>query len=341
MGDGTTYRKSLSIPKASLLAVICFLIGFVTRGNLGDLSSTKMILPTTQKDVDGEDPSPGALRNAQVIEIDDDDDSVHKDDDLGEKGVKNLAGGVTEEEMEEEKLNSEDSNALDKVGALGDEYLTELKFQLLSTSPRSVMYRNFASDADCDAIVEAARSRLHKSGLALKRGETLETTKNIRTSSGTFLTSKMEQSGALKRVEEKMARATHIPATHGEAYNILRYEIGQKYDSHYDMFDPLQYGPQRSQRVASFLLYLTTPDEGGETVFPLEGQNGLNRLRGIDFTSCEAGLKVKPRKGDALLFWSVHPNNTFDRSSLHGGCPVVSGTKFVATKWIHDNRWTL
>ena len=80
-----------------------------------------MILPTTQKDVDREDPSPGALRNAQVIEIDDDDDSVHKDDDLGEKGVKNLAGGVTEEEMEEEKLNSEDSNALDKVGALGDE----------------------------------------------------------------------------------------------------------------------------------------------------------------------------------------------------------------------------
>ena len=99
MGDGTTYRKSLSIPKASLLAVICFLIGFVTRGNLGDLSSSKMILPTTQKDVDGEDPSPGALRNAQVIEIDDDDDNVHKDDDLGEKGVKNLAGGVTEEEM--------------------------------------------------------------------------------------------------------------------------------------------------------------------------------------------------------------------------------------------------
>ena len=82
------------------------------------LSSTKMILPTTQKDVDGEDPSPGALRNAQVIEIDDDDDSVHKDDDLGEKGVKNLAGGVTEEEMEEEKLNSEDSNSWTKSAHL-------------------------------------------------------------------------------------------------------------------------------------------------------------------------------------------------------------------------------
>ena len=340
MGDGTTYRKSLSIPKSFAVSGDLFSDWIRNARKLGDFIIDEDDFADDAKDVDGEDPSPGALRNAQVIEIDDDDDNVHKDDDLGEKGVKNLAGGVTEEETEE-KLNSEDSNALDKVGALGDEYLTELKFQLLSTSPRSVMYRNFASDADCDAIVEAARSRLHKSGLALKRGETLETTKNIGTSSGTFLTSKMEQSGALKRVEEKMARATHIPATHGEAYNILRYEIGQKYDSHYDMFDPSQYGPQRSQRVASFLLYLTTPDEGGETVFPLEGQNGLNRLRGIDYTSCEAGLKVKPRKGDALLFWRRLSNNTFDRSSLHGGCPVVSGTKFVATKWIHDNRWTL
>ena len=99
--------------------------------------------------------------------------------------------------------------------------------------------------------------------------------------------------------------------------------------------------PDRPRRVASFLLYLTTPDEGGETVFPLEGKGGMKRLHGIDYTSCEVGLKVKPRKGDALLFWSVHPNNTFDRSSLHGGCPVVSGTKFVATKWIHDNSFAI
>ena len=336
MGDGTTYRKSLSIPKATLLAVVCFLIGFLTNAKLdyhngnGDTTATMK----TQKDVDGEDPSPGALRNAQVIEIYDDETD---EEDLGEgkpvvkvKEAKNSVAST-----------SEDSNVIEKVGPLGDGYLTELKFQLLSTSPRSVMYRNFASDADCDAIVEAAKTRLHRSGLALKRGETLESTKNIRTSSGTFLTSKEEKSGALKRVEEKMARATHIPASHGEAYNVLRYEIGQKYDSHYDMFDPLQYGPQKSQRVASFLLYLTTPDEGGETVFPLEGEGGMKRLHGIDYTSCEVGLKVKPRKGDALLFWSVHPNNTFDRSSLHGGCPVVSGTKFVATKWIHDNSFAI
>ena len=91
------------------------------------------------------------------------------------------------------------------------------------------------------------RLRLHRSGLALKRGVDVGEHEEHSTSSGTFLASKEEKSGALKRVEEKMARATHIPASHGEAYNVLRYEIGQKYDSHYDMFDPLQYGPQKSQ----------------------------------------------------------------------------------------------
>lgn len=46
--------------------------------------------------------------------------------------------------------------------------------------------------------------------------------------------------------------------------------------------------------------------------------------------------QYKPRKGDALLFWSLHVNGTFDKHALHGGCPVRSGMKWVATKWIRD-----
>ena len=44
---------------------------------------------------------------------------------------------------------------------------------------------------------------------------------------------------------------------------------------------------------------------------------------------------VKPRRGDALLFFSLHPNATPDTSSLHAGCPVIEGEKWSATKWIH------
>lgn len=37
-----------------------------------------------------------------------------------------------------------------------------------------------------------------------------------------------------------------------QAFNVLRYEIGQKYDSHYDAFNPAEYGPQKSQRVIAY-----------------------------------------------------------------------------------------
>jgi prolyl 4-hydroxylase len=48
-------------------------------------------------------------------------------------------------------------------------------------------------------------------------------------------------------------------------------------------------------------------------------------------------LQVKPRQGDALLFWNVHPNGTIDKHSLHGGCPVFGDTqKWAMTKWIRN-----
>ena len=85
-----------------------------------------------------------------------------------------------------------------------------------------------------------------------------------------------------------------------------------------------------------------------------------------DFQDC-MGLKVKPRKGDGLLFYSLFPNATIDpvsnniiiviawiavfwllpiviinwilwQTSLHGSCPVIKGVKWVATKWIRDQE---
>ena len=116
-----------------------------------------------------------------------------------------------------------------------------------------------------------------------------------------------------------------------------RYEAGQHYDAHYDAFMPDGYGPQASARVATVLFYLTDVGGGGETVFPLEGAagSGPDEARGVDFKAC-AGFRVAPRAGDALLFFSQHPNGTFDHRALHGGCPVTAGTKWVATKWLRD-----
>jgi len=239
--------------------------------------------------------------------------------------------------FQEEEQAVVDPLTIEKValdhGLTGDSSITDISFQVLSWKPRALLYPNFASKKQCEAIIKLARTRLAPSGLALRKGETADTTKEIRTSSGTFLRAEEDKSRSLGKIEEKMARATMIPRNNGEAFNVLRYNLGQKYDCHYDVFDPAEYGPQPSQRMASFLLYLSDVEEGGETMFPFE--NLQNMQSGYDYKEC-LGLKVKPRQGDALLFYSMHPNGTFDKAALHGSCPVIKGEKWVATKWIRN-----
>jgi prolyl 4-hydroxylase len=47
-------------------------------------------------------------------------------------------------------------------------------------------------------------------------------------------------------------------------------------------------------------------------------------------------LPPYPPQGDAFVFWSNRPDGTPDELAMHTGCPVVSGTKWVAIKWIHS-----
>ena len=220
------------------------------------------------------------------------------------------------------------------VGATGNNYLSVYPFQVLSWSPRALYFPAFANHSLCEEIIKMSERRLGPSALALKRGQTAKGTEDIRTSSGTFLSANRDGTGALAWVERKIAEVTGVPPFHGEAFNVLRYTAGQHYDQHYDTFDPAEYGKQSSQRMYSFLLYLSDGVEGGETIFP---KNDENLLRSVDYKSCDVGLKVSPRRGDALLFYNIAVNGTFDKASLHGGCPVKQGTKWVATKWVRDN----
>lgn len=75
------------------------------------------------------------------------------------------------------------------------------------------------------------------------------------------------------------------------------------------------------QRTATVLLYLATPEEGGETTFP------------------KAEIMVPAVRGTAVLFWSHTGDHQLDVNSFHGGMPVVSGIKYCCTKWIRENRW--
>ena len=74
-------------------------------------------------------------------------------------------------------------------------------------------------------------------------------------------------------------------------------------------------------------------------LYPLHeylGVDGIGRRDqpGFSYKGCSEGLRLHPRKGDALLFWSLDNAGEYDDHSLHGGCEVVRGTKWVATKWL-------
>jgi prolyl 4-hydroxylase len=64
------------------------------------------------------------------------------------------------------------------------------------------------------------------------------------------------------------------------------------------------------------IMYLSDVEAGGATRFH------------------ELSLEFTPLKGAALLFTSIARDRALLQTSLHSGCPVTSGEKWIATKWI-------
>eukprot|EP00775_Hariotina_reticulata_P011372 gene11372-11521_t len=134
--------------------------------------------------------------------------------------------------------------------------------KILSWHPRILVFPNFIPKAKAQHIIDIAKGRMAPSGLAWRRGETPDPDQQKRTSTGVFLSRLDDPDGVLSWLEEKISSVTLLPVNHGEAFNILRYELNQRYESHMDTFDPKDFGPQRSQRMATMLFYLSEVLEG-------------------------------------------------------------------------------
>lgn len=206
------------------------------------------------------------------------------------------------------------------------------KVEVLSLDrPRAFLYHGFLSPAECDHLVAISRGGLHKSGVvdAETGGSTLS---DIRTSSGSFIGRGFDD--ITRGVERRIAAWSQVPEEHGEAIQVLRYELGQEYRAHFDYFFHKQ--GMANNRVATVLLYLSDVEEGGETVFPNAPAPPGQAAAAANWSACaRAGLAVKPVKGNALLFWSMKVGGELDGGSSHAGCPVIRGEKWTATKWMH------
>ncbi|KAE9612676.1 hypothetical protein Lal_00005806 [Lupinus albus] len=202
----------------------------------------------------------------------------------------------------------------------------------LSWEPRAFLYKGFLSEEECDHLIVLAKDKLEKSMVAdNESGKSIAS--EVRTSSGMFLSKAQDET--VSEIEARIATWTFLPIENGESMQVLHYEHGQKYEPHFDYFHDKANQVMGGHRVATVLMYLSNVEKGGETIFPnYEGK--LSQPKDESWSECaHKGYAVKPEKGDALLFFSLHLDATTDTKSLHGSCPVIEGEKWSATKWIH------
>jgi prolyl 4-hydroxylase len=171
---------------------------------------------------------------------------------------------------------------------------------------------------ECEELIGQAQPRLQRSLTVAEDGQ--HQADNRRTSLGMFF--RIGETPLVERIEQRIAELLQVPVNHGEGLQILHYLQGQEYEPHFDWFDPTQPGfaavtARGGQRIASVVMYLNTPEEGGGTGFPA------------------LGLTVTALRGSAVYF----AYEGGDQASLHAGLPVVRGEKWIATKWLRERPY--
>ncbi|KAK8946260.1 hypothetical protein KSP40_PGU006726 [Platanthera guangdongensis] len=209
--------------------------------------------------------------------------------------------------------------------------------EVISWEPRAFVYHSFLSKEECNYLIELAKPNMEKSTVVdSATGQSKDS--RVRTSSGTFL--RRGRDKMIRSIEKRLSDFTFLPVENGEGLQILHYEVGQKYEPHYDYFLDELNTKNGGQRIATVLMYLSDVEEGGETVFPSAQVNSSSLPWYNELSECgKSGLSVKPKMGDALLFWSMKPDATLDPFSLHGGCQVIRGNKWSSTKWFRVNEY--
>jgi prolyl 4-hydroxylase len=191
------------------------------------------------------------------------------------------------------------------------------------TSPTLALLSDLLAPAECAALVALARPRLVPSTVVdPQTGQGVVA--GYRDSEGMFF--RPGETAFIARLDRRFAEVMNLPVGNGEGLQVLRYATGGATAPHVDFVAPTNAANQASvarsgQRVSTLLAYLADVEAGGETVFP------------------RAGLRVQPRRGNAVYFESSNSRGQLDPMSLHAGRPVERGDKWVVTKWMRQRRF--
>ena len=139
--------------------------------------------------------------------------------------------------------------------------------------------------------------------------------------------------GVTKRIALATQYVTDRPYA-SESYQVVNYGPGGQYGPHADGIgyylhpgqtsmvadSAMQYYAHTGDRYATFMVYLSSVESGGGTTLPF------------------LGLNINAISGDAVFWNNAWSEGRMDYLSVHGGCPVLVGSKWITNKWIqyHD-----
>ena len=133
-------------------------------------------------------------------------------------------------------------------------------------------------------------------------------------------------SPAVQPIDESIAQLLGIDPVQAETMQGQRYAPGQQFRSHHDFFHEGESYWQKmkvagGQRTWTAMVYLNDVEEGGATWFP------------------RAGIRVVPRRGLLLAWNNMLADGSPNPATLHEGMAVVSGVKYIVTKWFREAAW--
>lgn len=206
---------------------------------------------------------------------------------------------------------------------------------LVSEDPPIALFDDFLTPEETDHVINLG----HEAGLARSTGTgevidgKFERTDgaDYRTSENSWCMGWCADDAVVKKLDKRMSQFHGFAPKNGEFYQILRYKQKQFYDTHHDFIEGQNTMPS-GPRVFTFFLYLNDMDEGqgGETNFP---DVIVNK------TTNQVGVKVRPKKGRAIMWPNVDEFDMFTQNELtrHAALPVEDkkAQKFSANVWVH------
>ncbi|EDV21671.1 uncharacterized protein TRIADDRAFT_59908 [Trichoplax adhaerens] len=189
----------------------------------------------------------------------------------------------------------------------------------MSRDPLIILYHNLTSNAEMESLKALAAKQLQPAGVYHT------TSADNRNLEGYTRIAKMafildEESAVASAITQRLQDVTGLNMNFSEPLQVINYGIAGQYTPHYDTF-PAKSGDRSHpshDRLATAILYLSDVERGGATVF-----TNIN-------------VRVLPRKGNVIIWYNYLPDGNLHPGTLHAGCPVLVGSKWIANKWIQS-----